>query len=438
MVGNGGVAHDTIAVDLGASVLVAIPGSTLGQEFDHRRVAADTPGSGPGQSSSQGQSQEGRRPSGEEPVAAAGPTDRTLVMPRVPFDHPFRPVPPPNDVTWALGRQPDRTYASRTFPFPLWRSQDYRQPARYIWKVFDEAAAPEDLDSLPGIERTEYVVDTTPGGRKQIKVQVTRQAGNIRQIEIQKVPTDPDATELQTILILDRDASARLILLARTLDNIPVEGGEETIRVEDQLLREIFSDAEAIARVYNRAPDRVRQLVEDDPSATDVIALAHRRDVVEHFRQLLTEPDFFEQERAKVPDGKETVWQRFLEQNPWILGIGLAGQLLTSWDNTKLEQTVAGFSVAGPGKRTDALLRTSGSIRSLVFAEIKHHLTDLLCAKEYRTGCWAPSKHLAGGVTQVQQTLERARHEIGEALRGRAPMAPTRVRRPICSVRAPS
>jgi hypothetical protein len=34
--------------------------------------------------------------------------------------------------------------------------------------------------------------------------------------------------------------------------------------------------------------------------------------------------------------------------------------------------------VLGPGKRTDALLRTSGSIRSLVFAEIKHHLTDLL------------------------------------------------------------
>jgi hypothetical protein len=337
-------------------------------------------------------------------------------MPRVPFDPVFARLPPPNEVTWARGRLPERTYAYKTFTLRLQQSQDYGQPSRYIYKVFDEPAEPEDLDSLPDIDRTEYVVDTTRGGRKQIKMQVTRQAGNIRQIEIQKVPTDPGATEVQTILTLDREASTRLILLARTLDNIPVEGGEDTIRVEDQLLKEIFSDPEAVARIYNRVPDQFRQLVEDDPSATDVIALAHRREIVEHFRELLTEPDFFAEERAKV-QGPEAVWQRFLEQNPWILGIGLTGQLLTSWDNARLEQTVAGFSVSGHGKRTDALLRTSGSIRSLVFAEIKHHFTDLLGASEYRPGCWPPSTELAGGVAQVQQTVHLATKEIGEALR---------------------
>jgi hypothetical protein len=261
------------------------------------------------------------------------------------------------------------------------------------------------------------VVDETPAGRKQVKIQVTRQAGNIRQIEIQRVPTTPGATEMQQVLKLGREASAQLILIARSLDNIPVEGGEGRIRVEDQLLRDIFSDPDAIARIYNSDPGRFRALVEYDPEATDVIALAHRREIVEHFRQLLTEPDFFESERQQTPGGgKEAVWQRFLEQNPWILGIGLAGQLLTSWSNEKLEQTVAGFSVSGPGKRTDALLRTSGSIRSLVFAEIKHHLTDLL-GTQYRTACWAPSDELAGGVAQVQQTVHLATQQIGTALR---------------------
>lgn len=333
----------------------------------------------------------------------------------------FVPLRPPNEVTWALGRLPDATYAYKTFSLPVAQSRDYRQPARYVYKVFDEPAESENLDSLPNIERTEHVVYTTPGGRKQIKLQVTREAGNIRQLEIQRVPTDPDATRVQTILRLDREGAAQLILLARTLDSIPVQGGESTIRVQDELLRDIFSDPEAIARIYSRVPDRFRRLVEDDPSATDVIAIAHRKNVVAHFRQLLTEPDFFEQERAKVPGGKkETVWQRFLERNPWILGIGLAGQLLTSWDADKLEQTVAGFSVIGPGKRADALLRTNGNIRSLVFAEIKHHLTDLLAGKEYRSGCWAPSEELTGGVTQVQQTVERASREIGAVLRHRA------------------
>jgi hypothetical protein len=329
--------------------------------------------------------------------------------------------PGDNEAVYALGRQPERTYASRTFPLGLPQSQDYGQPTRYIWKVFDERDEPDLVDTLPDIERTEDVVATSPGGRRQIKIQVTRQAGNIRQIEIQRVVINGDDAELQTLLRLDREASERLILLARSLDHIPVEGDFETIRVEDQLLRDIFSDPEAVARIYNRAPGRFRELVEDDPEATDIIALAHRREVVEHFRRLLSEPDFFEQERQATPGGhRERVWQRFLEDNPWILGIGLTGQLLTSWNDTTLEQTVAGFSVAGPGKRTDAFLRTSGSIRSLVFAEIKHHQTDLLCDAHYRPGCWAPSEELAGGVTQVQQTLELARRQIGHALRDRA------------------
>jgi Domain of unknown function (DUF4263) len=324
---------------------------------------------------------------------------------------------PDNDVEYARLRRPERIYASKSFPMGLPQSRDYGQPTRCLRKVFDEPAEFEVFSHLPDIEQTRFIVDTTPGGRKQIQIEVTRQAGNIRCIEIQKVPTDPNATELQSILKLDREASERFILFARALEHIPVEGVTETIRVEDQVIRDIFSDPGAVAGLYNRAPGRFRELMEDDPEATDVIALAHRKEIVEHFRRLLSEPDFFEQERQATPGGsKEKVWQRFLEQNPWILGIGLTGQLLTSWDDDKLEQVVAGFSVSGPGKRTDALLRTSGSIRSLVFAEIKHHLTDLLCDEEYRSGCWAPSEEFAGGVTQIQQTVELARHQIGRAL----------------------
>lgn len=247
---------------------------------------------------------------------------------------PLRASGPDNDVDYAKRRLPEYIYVSKTFPLKWPReSPDYGQPARYVRKVFDEPEETEDLDLLSDIERTEYVVDTTPKGRKQIQLQVTRQAGNIRQIKIQRVPTDPDATELQEILKLGREASAQLILVARSLENIPVDGDEGRIRVADQVLRDIFSDPEAIAGIYNREPERFRQLVEDDPEANDVIALAHRKEVVEHFRQLLTEPDFFEQERQATPGGKrEAVWQRFLERNPWILGIGLTGQLLTSWD----------------------------------------------------------------------------------------------------------
>jgi hypothetical protein len=207
---------------------------------------------------------------------------------------------PENDVDFARLRRPDRIYASKSFRLGLRESRDHGHLARYVRMVFDEPDDPEDLSTLPDIDRTEFVVATTPAGRKQIQVQVTRQTGNIRCIEIQKVPTDPDATEMQTLLTLDREASERFILFARALEHIPVEGAKETIRVEHQLLRDLFTDPEAVSTVYQRDPDRFRQLLQDDPSATDVVAVAHRKEVVEHFRRLLTEPDFFEQERANT------------------------------------------------------------------------------------------------------------------------------------------
>lgn len=104
-----------------------------------------------------------------------------------------------------------------------------------------------------------------------------------------------------------------------------------------------------------------------------------------------------------------------LEANPWILGIGLGGQLLESWSDEKLEQVVVSHSIEGVGKRTDALLRTVGIIRAMVFAEIKHHRTPLLGAK-YRSGCWAPSLEFGGALVQIQQTVYRASAAIGDYL----------------------
>lgn len=182
------------------------------------------------------------------------------------------------------------------------------------------------------------------------------------------------------------------------------------------VLGELLADPGVLNRLYATAPDAFREAIRSDASAGDLVALAHRKAVVERFRTLLRDRDAFEEARRDAGGRRETVWQRFLEDNSWILGVGLAGQLLTAWDDTRLEQVVAGFSVAGPGKRTDALLRTAGRIRSLVFAEIKHHETALLSGSEYRPGCWAPSTDLAGGATQLQQTVNLAVDAISKRL----------------------
>lgn len=74
---------------------------------------------------------------------------------------------------------------------------------------------------------------------------------------------------------------------------------------------------------------------------------------------------------------------------------------------------MVGSNVKTVGKRVDALLRTNGIVRSLAFAEIKHHRTELL-AEEYRSGVWRPSNELAGAVVQVQQTVRMAVRDLGD------------------------
>jgi len=323
----------------------------------------------------------------------------------------------PTEATWALGRKTDRTYLHRTFTFQIPTSRDYGKPARYIVKVFDELAdrlSPTDSDR--DLEWRQEILHTTPAGRKQLKIQIAGTAGEVRQIEIQRVTTSGGDARLENVLTLDREAAGRLIDVIQALPYIPVEGDEDTVRLDDQTLRDIFRDPDIIGRLYASAPEAFREAIRADASASDVVALAHRKAAVDRFRRLLSDEDAFEEARSELGGRRESVWQQFLENNPWILGVGLAGQLLTSWSDSRLEQVVSGFSIAGPGKRTDALLRTTGRIRSMVFAEIKHHQTSLLGGTEYRPGCWPPSTELAGGVTQIQQTVDRAVDDIRKRL----------------------
>jgi hypothetical protein len=258
------------------------------------------------------------------------------------------------------------------------------------------------------------------GMRRQVRLFVSREAGRVKEIKIQRVPSSgPDVEDLLT---LDRAASGRLLNLIRALDAIPAQG-ETSVRIDDDLISYLMNDPEGIRAAYERVPERFAQLISADILAADVIAIARRRQQVNDFRALLTDESFFAERQCELnTTEREKVWQHFIELNPWVLGVGLSGQLLMSWSNETLEQVVKGIKLGDPGKRVDALMRTAGKVNAMVFAEIKHHETHLLQGgprpsvgyKPHRSGCWAVSSELSGGVTQIQQTVYRAVLEIGE------------------------
>jgi len=307
-----------------------------------------------------------------------------------------------NETTFAQGRLAGHVYHSNPFPYARPGSSDNGNPARFVYQVFDNPA-----ESGLVLDGEEYLVSQTPAGRFQFKLVVVRDVGRVKELWVHRVPTKESAASAKILLNLKGDDAQRLVDMLKTLDHMPLNG--TAARIPESVIQDILNDPTALERAYKQQGDRFRNLIEDDPRAADVMALARRRKQVEIFHRLLEDDGFFDSVADAAKDKKpEGVWQRFFESNPWILGMALGTQLLTSWDAGKLEQVTAGRSVFGVGKRTDALMTTSGRIKSMVFAEIKTHRTPLLERDFYRAGCWAPAKHLSGGVAQVQGTVHRA------------------------------
>lgn len=316
---------------------------------------------------------------------------------------------------YAKLRLPERTYLSKSFPRP-W---DPSVPVRIIHKVFD----PETETELE-FDGTHWLLHESPQGRVQLTLIVSREPGHVSELRIERIQYYTAKATAKTLVHLRDEEARRLVALIKNLDHFPVEG-QVTTRVDDSLLADLLASPEQIApdqvaRLYRKDPALFRQVISDDETASDVVALARRREQVERFRTLLNDRAEFDAAVAATPNrSRERVWQDFFGANPWILGTGLSGQLFTSWDDEKLEQVIASYSIVREGKRADALMRSSGVVRFFTFAEFKTHLTELMTV-EYRPGAWAPSPEVVGGVAQAQATVERATQEIGEALQERA------------------
>lgn len=330
----------------------------------------------------------------------------------------FASPTPLNEVTYARGRLPSRIYLSATFPLRFESSRDFGHQARYATRVFE--LFDEEDDSTESWDWIEMEMYRSPKGRIQVKAMVAREQGAVRQIKIEKVPQSDTADRLEPLVTLDRERAQGFIEFIKSLEFVPIDGEGEGLHLDEQMLREVFRDPSAMTSLYERDPEQFRALISSDATAEDVVAMAHRREVLQVFRQWLEDDAEFQAASASA-GGPERAWQQLFEANPWILGIGLGGQLLTSWNDERLEQVVGGFTIEESGKRIDALLRTQGSISSMVLAEIKHHRCNLLQSSAYRPGCWGPSRDLSGGIVQVQQTAYRASRDLSEHLADRAP-----------------
>jgi len=93
-----------------------------------------------------------------------------------------------------------------------------------------------------------HVVNFAPT-RKQLKLLVAREAGEVHKLELQELSFDPAATWARQLLTLDGAQAQRLVGMLRAVDNLPLAEGE-TQRLDDAVIEAVFSDTDAVNRLY--------------------------------------------------------------------------------------------------------------------------------------------------------------------------------------------
>jgi len=195
----------------------------------------------------------------------------------------------------------------------------------------------------------------------------------------------------------------------------------EGVRLLPSGIEGVIADEASRHEIYRRYLPAIKDLLEADVDAPEIVSFARRRQQLHEFDQLLHDEEYFAEQRRGMQSGghavgPERVWQRFLDANHWIFGTGLVPQFLHAFDPERLEQTAVGHSIFGAGKRPDAVMRTAGALSALAFVEIKAHDTALLENEPYRSGSWSPGEHVVGGVAQCQVTVDEVVRQAHRAL----------------------
>lgn len=298
------------------------------------------------------------------------------------------------EARYAAGRVPGRFYVSKRFPSdaPAGHGQ------RFAYEVHDAVTDEVVFESDQGWE----VVLRETESRQQLKAlfwEVDRGLGNLA---FQRFNKDGTPIASAKTLLLDSAALARL---QEFLAKIPVVelAGEGPGRFSPSAIAQLLAGSTIPAELLRDRREDVAEFLRSDLSAPEVLAVARRRAALDEFRSRLAQ------------DHDEPSWQAWFEQEPWILGLGVAPQFLHSVGD-KLEQVVGGHDLTGAGVRTDGLLQTAAQLSALAFVEIKRPDADLVRATPYRPSAFAPGVDVVGGVAQLHSATDTARRRMGERL----------------------
>ena len=264
-------------------------------------------------------------------------------------------------------------------------------------------------------ERDEVVLRKKPDAATHIKAKFLEDTRHVFVLTVQKFMTDsgmPYGTGFSFV----GDEIGRFCEFLSNIQSVELKR-RGSVNITDEELRRLVLTARQAKDLVTDNEELFSEVLRYSLTKKDVVAVGYRKQQLETFRRLLSDPEYFGQLKSIKKCSNEALWQKFFEKNQWIFGYGLDYIYSSSLDDKRLEQVVRGHHVGQSGKRVDALLKSRAIASSLCFVEIKAHRTPLLQRKPYRPACWAPSDELSGAVAQIHGTVSYASETIVRKLR---------------------
>ncbi len=304
-----------------------------------------------------------------------------------------------------LDPKPDKTYVSPS----LKAFGDDNRRIRIVSKVIES----KDSYAFSKIKE-ETIIRHKENAKTYIKATFFEKSRDITVLNIQGYSVATDKPHNASFSFVG-DEIGKLYEFIQNIEFIPLDSNAP-LNINDDKLRHTQLSDQQLVNLLKDNEEILLEVVRSSLTKKDIVAIAYRKKQLNIFESLLNDSVYFESCKQKMNCTDEGVWQRFFEKNPWIFGYSLNYIYLSSLNDKKLEQVVAGYDIATHGKRVDALMKSKGFISNLCFIEIKTHRTSLLHNTPYRVGCWRPSNELAGAVAQVQGTVASAIETIGNKI----------------------
>jgi hypothetical protein len=308
------------------------------------------------------------------------------------------------DKYYALQRALDKTYFSETFG-----TQFSNFKKKFVHKLMD-------CEKNEYILKDEKTIGVSYNGRRQLKALLLVDSRQIEKLIIQQFGEDnnPIKNRIKEASFHSSEVE-RLYFFLKSIKEVEFPN-ESTFNIKDSELSKMLLNKEQTFKLIKDNLDILQDALNNNITKKDLINFGYRKNQLEIFDKLLNEAEYFQSYKDKIQNetGKgitnEGVWQKFFENNTWILGYGLDYIFNSELDSKKLEQVTSGSNFLSKGKRIDALLKSHGAINSICFCELKLNSDSLLkqVKEPYRGESWQISDALAGAIAQIQRTTQKA------------------------------